>query len=430
MGGHRHRRHWLIGAGGCLALTIGFLIWFACEDPPGPSHRLPDGTVMSLRAATYGADPHVHCDGPNWVRLLHRMAPAVGAAGSFGCCALDAPADSLQLWFRISPTMADAASETEWLVKDQHGCTFGPPLYGSEFIAPSFRQDRQIRFRQFTPEVYPRRERSFRFVLRHASGNIPAASFTIGNPLPGQHPQWQAAPYPVCATRGKWRFALTRMRAAPSTPEWSSPCVAEFDYSRHDGVSESWFPASVQVTDATGNRLEVPADGTQAHSIPFPALCRRESAWKLNVRFAHRDPETAAPVATFTARNLAVPGPRSSVTYMVNATVAGAVVRNVRLARTPAFAGGDGDCVVGLLVGPADSQVLQWTLLRVSDDRGRAIALPGRAWPRRTAVAQGRDADRLMLGRFRLPPDVEKVNLTFAVHAVETVEFVAKPPDP
>ncbi len=430
MGGHRHRRHWLIGAGGCLALTIAFLIWFACEDPPGPSHRLPDGTVMSLRAATYGTDPHVHCDGPNWVRVLHRMAPAVGAAGSFGCCALDAPADSPQLWFRISPTMAEAASETEWLVEDQHGCTFGPPLYGSEFIAPSFRQDKQIRFRLFAPEVYPRRERSFRFVLRHASGNNPAAAFTIANPTPGRHPRWQALPYPVRATRGRWTFALTQMRAEPSTPEWSSPCVAEFAYSRDGVAGGRWFPASVRVTDATGNQFEVPADGTAAHRITFPALCRRESAWKLNVRFAHRDPETAAPVATFTARNLAAPGPRSSVSYMVNATVAGAVVRTVRLTRTPASANGNDECMVGLLVGRADSDALQWTLLDVSAERGRAIALPGRAWPNRTTVAEGRDADRLKLGRFRLPAGVQKVNLTFAVHAVETAEFVAKPPAP
>jgi hypothetical protein len=438
-----------------LFTAVGFGVWGLCQELPGQKRLLPDGSTLELRGVTFGRQHHF-VDGSPLTRAFPLLSEWQQRRKSF---LFRVPQDKLTssalpvLWFRrwdpIQPhniRSLDGSVARDVGVIDEHGCRIRCNDFAAWPVETPSGSALSFPYRPADAlgaevEVFPRRARAFRYALFQEDRRQPVAEFAAGNPVFARYPSWTPRPYPVRASAGGTEFVLTRLaRARRERGPWDAT-RASFRYYKAGRPTRNWYPWRVVVKDATGNSLATTSAPTGPLSGVFDSLCARESAWKLVVAFARPRPAHAPADYLWSLRS--VPVPRTGYAAI---TQAGCHKKDVTVqvrwlhgdgwVDYPDGTGGGSYLLPGLSLrvlnhGPP----IQLSLLRLSDQLGSSV-LPrvwdGTGWTHgeyfydATRVCHTGETDCEFALRY--PPSTRLLNLTFAVHRLRTVEFLAKPP--
>jgi hypothetical protein len=370
---------------------------------------------------------------------------------------------------------------------DQDGCSFFPTQSGGWddgiLTTPSSPSGMNYSVGWFRFEAFPRRDKSFRLVIdddrrgaRATIGKGGSVEFTIANPAPAPtNADWTIQTLPIAQTHGNVSFILTNAvsRTNLAGPRNSKYLVksltTDFDFIE-DGVhSTNWLAVDSELYDISGNFLLRNFNSTAA-------LCPREPAWKLRVKFFGSENSHTASNAVWTISGVNVPEPGKYAELDQSRELQG-----VRI-KVGAF-GGAGDftysnCVV-LHNAPLDNSVKRnsatviswpgnWTgsnsiqkptfglktrkphlaldlgdltpdqrfTVRAVDDQGREFYghkvydyMP-QASRKKSPVRYlehwyESEGDFVILD---LPDDAKTVDLMFCIHTCQTAEFIFKPP--
>jgi hypothetical protein len=404
------------------------------------AQRLPDGSILSLEAVTYGQQ-HQIVRGTWWQKLLNpiltnparnqfaMMFPRYQSAGSdtLGIWTLrDIPSrnrlrGSLPSWEARGVVFDDMGNAAETTVRViGAGAGYGAPVLETWDLSAFPRRGEHVGLRLYT---------------RPPGGDWrPAAEFVVPNPDPGPHPAWQPSPLPITVRQGDTAFTLTRLRTGldetgsadpPSAVEtWTE---ATFRVTEKGKPSTAWEPVDLVISDATGNTWKPPVclhewrDG-EARLFFRSALWQSERAWKLKVEFMPADSGDSS--ALWTVAGASVPPPGLFARSVTRAVRNGVALRLQGIAGE----GSRAPVPVGIQSSPELPTVhvrlsppprgMRLALVRATDEQGRPCALS-----RPHGGFIGHYSFRL-----RPPTGAKTLALAFAVpRKSRAVEFVAAP---
>jgi RNA polymerase sigma factor (sigma-70 family) len=294
-------------------------------------------------------------------------------------------------------------------------------------------------------QTFPRRGTNVH--LRLLDNGTPFADLTIPNPAPGPYPEWMAEPLPASQTNGGLEVALTQFRALQAGPKNGefpkTECV--FNFREQDRNTVSWVPASIEISDATGNHWRP----SRAENSPYHpkvenggvrveflgALWPGESAWKIRGEFkrvsdfpqseslliAHiripDDQEIAEPQMQyeFNGATVAVAGVLGkAVTHEQLIGTRKQVLVNVEHAR---------DSVTVALAGEILSRNRRLSFIQCTDEQGRPVELKAFDEPGTIKDMRFRPYSLVL----QPPEGAHELNLMLAVSENKVLEFVAKP---
>jgi hypothetical protein len=292
---------------------------------------------------------------------------------------------------------------------------------------------------------FPRRGAWLGLRVYGPGGKVSTADFRVRNPAPGPYPIWHAGSLPQTQREGPLAFSLIHLTTGNLPYGRGIGTQALFRVSVDGRPTQSWVPVGIILSDATGNLL-VPSGLQRAFvnggvQLQFPGyLPKSEAAWKARAEFV-----PAGGFATgdlLMVRSLGIPGGSlpSATTFWV--TRDGVRQRlEVKLFSAPQWL--KGRLLVQVQAAPVDG--VRIGLVRATDERGRTWLPvhrgPMEFFPSRTQTARNElkiSSPRHMtvlnggwkIGvgyELRLPADVRRLSLTFAVVKSRYVEFVAKP---
>ncbi len=401
------------------------------------AQRLPDGTLLSLEAVTYGQQ-HQIVRGTWWQKLLnpffsnetrnrlgmmfptHRSAhPNTLVFWTLRELPRPMTARVIAPWEARGVVFDEAGDEAETAVRVMGaGAFYGPPVVEAWEAGAFPRRGRRVGLRLYT---------------RLPGGEWrPAAQFLAGNPSPGPHPVWPPRPLPITARQGKLAFTLTRFRTgvdAAGGPHAPSPVEAWTEailQVTEDGKpTTAWEPADVIVSDATGNIWKPDVclhDWKEGVARLFfrGALWIHEPAWKLRVECV----PGASSGAPWTVHGAALPPPS------LFARSDQRIVRNGTTFRLMGISGEGGRAPVP--VGLAPKPDLPTAFVRLSPPRPGVRLRLARATDERSrpcALSRPQGGFIGQFGfRFQPPPGAKRLDLSFAIHRQSrVVEFVAAP---
>jgi hypothetical protein len=400
---------------------------------------LPDGTLLSFEAITYGRE-HRIVRGTWWQKLLNPLLTNE-LRNRFGMMFprhQSASVNTLVFWtLRDLPALSGPGRVGSWEARgvafDEagnagetvmrglgDGAFYGTPLLETWELAAFPRRGQRVGVRLYTRPP--------------GEAWVPAAEFLVFNPDPGPHPTWKPQPLPVTVRQGDTAFILTRFRTGvdgaggPDPPsEVEAWTEATFRVTEKGKPTTAWEPVDVVVSDATGNTWKPPVclyewkDG-EARLFFRGALWRSEPAWKLKVEFVPAAGEDES--SLWTVRGAPVPAAgvfarsdardaRNGVTLRLmgisgEGARARAPVGSPASPETPA---------VHVRLSPPP-QGMRLRLVRATDERGRPCAL---------SRPQGGFVGNYNF-RFLPPAGAKSLALSFAVHRQSRfVEFVAAP---
>src|SRR5262249_16017486 len=235
--------------------------------------------------------------------------------------------------------------------------------------------------------AYPRREATVgvRIDQVDAAGHwVPAASFTVPNPVPGSYSTCTAQEWPATQQlahvaftptdfwtgAGGWRSAQGPRPARGEDP-WTH---AFFHATRRGHPAPGWQPEQLlEVSDATGNDPKFNGVGYgvgDPSNAGFAAQILPCEVWKLRVRFAHDAQGDYAGDQTYSLRGVPVPKPGAAAPFPAAFTLQGFALR---------FAGitwrrdviGQRPAIELQTQGPTVDHRLT---LRATDERGRRVS--------------------------------------------------------
>lgn len=432
------KARWTLGAVLGVIPASGALLWLSLQEPSGPSRRLPNGSTLTLLGMTYGQ--RHHWNGESWGRQITRWWEQANLPLSG---ALRGRRSSRDLFLEVSGDLATTTDQPVlWLRgRDRNGSLYASgPLSATTIDAHGCRMRTRQRDpvtggvglgRVYVPalvtslplEVFPRRDARFR--LRPSKVDGPSADFEIVNPVRPASPSWQAPTCPVTARTGDLRVVLERLRHSTDQEGLlqCTPVLSVFEQGRR---SQNWEVERVTVRDATGNALISEDDDEDwRREATFAALCRRESAWKVQMRLVRRDPDRATADATWRLRVPSIPRrdhyqPLNTRLQRRDFSLTGVGVAGGGKVQYP---GGItwGNLPSIMLRGSGSDDVLQLSLLQIIDDRDRAYdpSLP----PLELRLTESPERTLLLPAL----PTGTPLTLTLAVHRSGTVEFLVKP---
>jgi hypothetical protein len=436
-----------------LAAAMGACVWLLLQEPTNQRVKLPDGAVLALGAATYGRE-HEFTAGKNWQRMVLSVMPSAAQHGG-QVVRTSTPEDALVFWVRkqggssysLASVVGDHGPPILLQAVDNHGCRIDPG--DLSWTADSGRRrilnfsDREVAMAAF--RAFPRRERVVRCAIFPSSrtdhfgeANRLLAEFVARNPTPGPHPVWTPQPYPVALTAGKATFVLHRItHPQPETvwwgvdPDCAGPASAARFEVRGEGCrSGGWAPVRIQASDATGNLATTEVCSLrQDGQVEFNGLCVREAAWKLRVTFAPSLPRRVAPDWTWTVKGVTLLASGGQVSTEARVSRGGAELRFRGLGLPDSNQ--PEPTLYRFYVVHIDARIrgdgIRLTLVSVKDQKGRELALPIEEvsmYPTTYVLTE----DRLLTDiPVHAPLDAKKLDLTFAVHKIHTVEFLASP---
>ncbi len=264
----------------------------------------------------------------------------------------------------------------------------------------------------------------------------PTREYRVPSPDPVEFPTWKPEPYPVRRGSSALTIALTGLSHRLRAEKGVLTTRARFRYRESGRATDGWRADRVTVEDATGNTLQSDNGCWSSNQIAeFDGLCRRETAWKITADFARTHLERANADFVWTARN--VPAPRRDSVCDVGLTGSGNGI-HVRLLRMTGgdvrWATGSGPprspCVT-MQAGAPDSR-LQVKLVGAADERGRNLLQRTKSGLFWRGSDEGAPAGWVLAGseddvELAYPPRTRRLNLTFAIHRLRTVTFLAKP---
>jgi hypothetical protein len=422
---------WL-GIGALAALVLCGAVMLV--SPGGrASQQLPDSSLLTLEAVTYGAQ-HRFIDGSRWQQALYPVLPdSIRKRLPVDRVATESPG-TLVLWTRRRAAVrGQALAEPFWRARveavDEQGHTAET---GYLCFRPAFWNVPVADVVEgWALPVFPRRGRmvGVRFSMRSADGRwIPAAEFRVPNPSPGPHPTWKPDPLPATKRDGDLAVTLTELMVGrrdmgPLQSGKETWTHTTFRFSEHGHANPAWEESGFVITDASGNtclrtqnlfQTRLP-DGER---FSFRgAAWPEESAWKLKLSFIRTS--GFSPAELWTVRDLPVPGLRASRRMNRRVSLQGVTLSLLSVSGRAAPASDWRDPSVQVRMSPMSGE-RRLTVVRAIDDRGKECT-PAYA--------------TLMPGgflTFGLPgaTGAKRITVTFAVQKPRVVEFLVKPTVP
>lgn len=300
-----------------LAGVVAVVLSIAQRPPPPASGAitLPDGSWVRVLAVTYGTNhlvgpplSHVAYRAPQFIRTL--MVRVFGRSASMRFTTTTTT-PKMVLWLDrgISATpFPPGQGYFECVLADTNGFPSGEPVhYAARY---------PLTVTEFS--VFPRRAPNITLNIYHHSptGTVyQCGSLKFANPQYRRYLQWKPEPLPATKRAGDVEVTLTKLKTGLNgTAEQviSSGAFSENGRNYSAGnvrirpltnSKEVWGVASVEVSDATGNRTSAGSSdwGTlKRGSFTFsPALWPDEAAWKLQFEIRRAEGFSDAELITF-----------------------------------------------------------------------------------------------------------------------------------
>jgi hypothetical protein len=280
-----------------LVVPLGLVLWLFLSAPPRQSVKLPDGSVLTLRDVTYGKQ-HRHVFG-GVAQKLYALIPARLTGGAANIGVLTETNAALAFWL-TRDALPPQPDSLFYMLEDASGSVAGSHWYVYKSGIPYPHEGIGLGFRN-----WPRRDSHLRLAIYQMALRDESltrlATFTVANPAPRKHPVWKAAQLPVSTRVDDYDFALHKLLFGvdsdgvyqPFTNAVASRALAVFRATKNGRPSRSWAPASIAISDATGNTAEVGSWGMTSrdgqyrmtfHSVLWPA-----EPWKLRVELSRAD---------------------------------------------------------------------------------------------------------------------------------------------
>ena len=417
------------------ALLIGILVyavWELSRERRIQPQRLPDGSVVSLVAVTYGRQ-HSCTVGSGWQRLANSLFPNRKLWGGRSFYQVT-PQDRLMAWWRFELPQGPTWNPPFYTAcSDEHGCQFGKGTTNWLSSGPAFGSPPAVQVVAQQLPIYPRRSATFRLGFFNPWSRRQLAALTASNPFRKNYSSWKAEPYPIRRRTGQ--VEVTLLDLAHDQGHLSNQSGARFRITEEGKPTARWEPARLTVEDATGNQVtSEPVRFARDERSWFDGLCTHEAAWKIRMVLAPTYPVRVPPDFTWELRDLAVPSPvrrtYRDAQFRQAGIGLGFLFLNTPQGSPPISPGATRRVRAGVKLLHAEEGACL-TLIRVRDERGRDL----------TSAAQGGPFARLEGGAsqlvrsdreeywfdLRLPPVTKRLNLTFAIHKAHAMEFLAKP---
>jgi len=425
---------WLVTT--AIGMTVAVGIGLLGFGTGRPSQALPDGSLLTLEAVTYGKQ-HRYIHGKWWQKALYPVLPSsIKAQLPVDSVTSDSP-DTLVFWtLRREAVTGRPLAQPFWRphvfsVDDQgRVAETGDLCFRSEWKdAPPVEM-----LEGWKLPAFPRRGRTVGLLIETRDGAgrwTRAAEFKVPNPTPGPYPTWTPEPLPITRRDGDLTVTLTqfstgarkddpRRAAGPDEESWTHTTCRFAQEGHPDSI---WQNAGFVMTDATGNTCQSthdlfhkPLPGGEQFSF-LGSLWPGESAWKLRFHFIRKAGFTADEL--WRVPDLPVPGPRQVIHIERSARRQGALIRVLSICGREDFRSRTSHSGVQVRFSPGADN-LRLSLVHAIDDRGRDVT-PGFA-------SLGNDGT-LSYGLVGAA-DHSHVSLTFAVQRPRTVEFLVKPQVP
>jgi len=311
-----------------------------------------------------------------------------------------------------------------WAVSDEEGNTFDPVVNSMMFEVLEVR-------------AFPRHGKvlHLHFMSGEGDGTRPLADFTIPNPCPGPHPRWKPEPMPVSFEEPGLQITLQRFIADRARAR----TVCRFRVREGSQATLNWRPASVELSDATGNHWRpwrdsrlAPVIGEELQAGFLGALWPGEDAWKVRVEFKRLGefpveerlriehiplPEPEEIIHPHLVKDL--DGARVELSALLGSQADFNQVRQLNIERKAGW-------LTVVFNGRIRSLGRHLVLLEAKDDRGRSVESEGFA--AEFEEPPGRSADYWpSLLNLRVPTGARELNLVLAVTQSRYAEFLAKP---
>ncbi|HXE43420.1 MAG TPA: hypothetical protein VN516_10375, partial [Candidatus Baltobacteraceae bacterium] len=288
-------------------------------------------------------------------------------------------------------------------------------------------------------DVFPRADKKFYvgFVKFGSNGaTLLEDKFSVLNPARSEtSARWTPDALPVTKSDGDLSVTLTKViSGAQLSDENRGPLANKhlgfqinFDVLQKAQITTNWSPVQMEISDSTGNHLKSSMGNQHPKDDPAGFYCNvnlwRENPWKVRLEFSQNSSfdadeiwtVTNVPIVTGNApdvRNFWTNSPAVAETMIHGIDVKifpAAIFTNVsRGYRTVSF--------MFKTDPPAESEGLQFKLLKVTDDRENQIPNPQHA--------EGNGRYSFL---FVNPPDTRTLNATIALHKSRFVEFIVQP---
>lgn len=421
----------LFAAGLCGFVAFG---WWQGRRAQAFAQRqtLPDGSVVELRAVTFGK-AHRCVYGAFWQRFLRKIVPAPIAGRIRGVeIVQDTPKEALVFWiahqqlhgnfFWDRTTLAVAINErgAEGEFGDWPASFRGKADELNGVALAAFdRRGKTIGLR-----LYQRADNRWKRV----------AEFKVPNPAYGVFPTWTPEPLPITRTNGDLAVTLTGAAVGVFVPgfapdSWKvEQTRLGFRFAQNGQPTSAWEPVEYFLSDATGNTrddwqytMDDEKNGDTGRILPG-AFTPQESAWKLRVGVARTAAATFSPAELWTVRGVLLStleaplDPRTP--FHTNGTT---VIQGVRLQlvnRIGRELRGVSEPVIEVHVSPPRPD-LTVSLIRAIDNSNRP------ATNATTGLANNRG--NFFFAGWKFPEQATALDLTFAIHQTRYFDFMVQP---
>jgi hypothetical protein len=311
--------------------VVALLVAGALRAVQRPRVRLPDGSVLTLEAVTYG-EKHTFVYRTVWQKLLgsfslfSQQPGQVFPGWNHRESVYPLPRKRISLWF-VDPG-SPALEKVDLLLVDAQGNELPvTPSVGRWIdhypIGLSPGQPGYFRVSEAAIVQWPRRGSQLRLRLYKGKLKRRIAEFQVANPTSGPHPVWQGKPLPQTRRVGDASITLTELTSYHAyyhayQEGWrrNGQAVARFTVT-HRGRTPCHWEVSGRATaeDATRNWVGgysgEDVKGKRAFAHFFRGLLPDRSAWKLRIPFTRTEHARFTPEETWTVHDVAVPRPRS-----------------------------------------------------------------------------------------------------------------------
>ena len=290
------RKRIILVSGAALALiTLAVAVWQFTSVLPPQRFVLPDGSVLTLRAVTYGREHRLAVGGQAWLRPVRRFLP-----------------EALTRRLDLSVAMHSATNDSLMICLEQEraknplaGLGFYPPIIvsdddGNEFAATRVAYRGSISTNVLCGFHFPIAPQAgsrlrIRIPIADAFARVKhSAEFLTDNPAPRKSAKWQAPAFPLSASAGDAQLILRGLYPFDQTEPVGHGSMngrwmhATYAFKETDQPSTNWQVCSVEVFDESGGSYRPTAfarrhDMTEGH-WSFKAGLSAKAVWKL--RFA------------------------------------------------------------------------------------------------------------------------------------------------
>jgi hypothetical protein len=395
---------------------------------------LPDGTQYRFSGVTWGT----RHSAPSFAARLTDHLPqglAERVRKKYGTSwglvpPVQIPSPELMVWMRpvtspsggtsgYRPPQSPYLGMPHAILADGSGRNGGVSTYVPAGTSPWFRAS--------FPMV-PRRSRMLEVHFYQGRGNrssdrVQVGSFRFRNPLYGRYPQWKPESLPSARMLEDLKVELAA--CSKTSSETASFTESVLNITSGHGAIEPWEVVTLELSDATGNRLSAaPSDyvyhlGT--NKLRFPgAFWPDENALRLEAYLKRRSGFASNEMVTFTNVPLPKPNATNGTTLMKQVGRNSVQLRNF-------WEPGQREALDALAMGswllsvslPGSPDALTVDFVSETTDTGEKFQFPGFGMHKSRGEA-------LCFGGV-IPPNATSLNVTAAVQEMRVLEFLVKP---